>query len=792
MSDVSGFGLVLLDQVFEAGRLGEGVEPSMISTVFFTLNVVCTLVVCGVIVTRTLSTVLNVASSKNAEADGMSLTWAPLHLCMSVALVFPMTSTGYSPGQYLAMWVAEKGSQIGDIALGRTLDYLEGGGTITAPPMPSINGLGVALLESEFCRAEANAMIQMVEATYGQTEIARVTPVVSQPDAATFQIAYPIQTNLPVHRLPASWRREDRAPYCGAVSITAGELPEVTPTDTGLPPPPNRDSPLAMAAAARYKTDAMDEAARAFNVGAMAAIAGAMGAARAEIERIATEGLAYDAQYWHAADTSEESALIMDDVQLAERLQLRNSAAAMVPVLRTMRTDVFQVYGDLVQEFDIARDQDGASWVDQLRSQGWPALGMFWVQMVAQNQQLLKRASVGVTATPPAWQRLFDASGGQSRQVVVGQRLGDFRILVQSEMARTGLGSTLDTSGRVQSAQQVKDLMADELTNIFSMAKGDGLEPATAGENIKAWLSGLGKGLLTWTVQEMREGEANPITVLVNTGHTFVVVSEAFYVLQVMATAGLDQITSSGGGGGGNLATKAINFLFSGTNFIGNILKQVLEDLAGVWKYVALGAMFAAFYVAVMPFVIYFMAVISWLIHVVQAVAVVSVWGMLYAFEMGSTSFAPQRIQQGYLHLLELLLMPIFIVIGFFIALKIVDVSGFFLIDWLLVAIMSGAGDNMFGLMSIVAGLVIIAVLIFQIMARILEASMTLHEKAMAWLGQASTMGAETDRASRTTVVGAVSSGGGAVNSAGRTQAAGQDLKRETRNDNKASRISRK
>jgi len=98
-----GFGAWIIDSLFQAGTLTQQPDaPGIIGATIMPLSLIAMLVAITIIVVKSVQHLLVVAQAKDPDQSPVSMTWAPLHMVIAVALIMPLPS-GYSMGQYGAI-----------------------------------------------------------------------------------------------------------------------------------------------------------------------------------------------------------------------------------------------------------------------------------------------------------------------------------------------------------------------------------------------------------------------------------------------------------------------------------------------------------------------------------------------------------------------------------------------------------------------------------------------------------------------------------------------------------------
>jgi conjugal transfer/type IV secretion protein DotA/TraY len=181
------------------------------------------------------------------------------------------------------------------------------------------------------------------------------------------------------------------------------------------------------------------------------------------------------------------------------------------------------------------------------------------------------------------------------------------------------------------------------------------------------------------------------------------------------------------------------------------------------------------FWMPIMPFLIWFWQVIAWVLTCVEALVAAPLWAVAHSMPEGD-GFAGQHARQGYMLLTHVLLRPVLMVIGFFIALYLCQFTmqiisflflngvGSFFINYET----AGFGSSIISIILKLAVAITTTVLLFGTITKLFSLVSLLPENLLRWLGQhIQGFGAEADadrnRAQAKQALGQV---GGAVSSA--------------------------
>lgn len=782
--ETGGFGKWVLDALFEAGSAANPAEgPGLIGSLAIPLNLMCLVITCLLLTAKAIQYLLVTASKADASQSPISLVWAPIHTVLAVALMTP-TLSGYSLGQYAGLWVGERSNDLGNLTLTAGVSSIKNGVPITAPPVPAVNNLVIAMVESQVCMERYNLRAEFTEAAARSGGISRVQAVASQGGVAVDgkvenRIEYQLTNGREFLTTSAS-----QQPLCGYVAtyqnVPAGAESDQINNIVSGESIGSCDSFFS----AGCMLSSVNQRAATHNlvVTAQQNVNSALRDVSGNLDDV-VRLLIYDEQAYYQSlldQADSTKAVLRDDLMAKEDEQIDLAARIMVEKIRSARTKMFQAYGDAISKYKNHRNDKNDAWYDTLMKIGWPALGGFWWQATNQNKELMDQFNLQSVAIGPNYQGLDQDQGDDQRVTIINERIKKFQQAVKTKLRNTSMdtASLSDEGKESANATELRDsfsLMTDDMMDHALTGVGD---PSSMGEWLKVKLSSLAKQGLLWTVKKMREDEANAFSTLVNTGHWIVGITEMMYVPYVVAEsyakaaeeAGKKLARAGDYSDGGEekkegLISRGINYVkgavgtWLGLKSLTVIysIQQVISDAGSLWKYVFIGGLFLAFYVAAAPLAMWLIGFVSWLIYICEAILIIPLWGILFAGDAGSETFAPERAKQGFIHLLSILFHPALMVTGLFIGIKVIDLISFFILDWLVIGFMGATEGSMFGVLSLLFGLIFAGIIAYQILMRILDLALEFTDRAISWIGSRQGFGdTNTERSSRSAFVGVI------------------------------------
>jgi conjugal transfer/type IV secretion protein DotA/TraY len=813
--NTGGFGKWIIDALFESGTLTTMPDnPGIIGAVLIPFSLSCMVVAVFVIVIKSIQHLLVVAQSKDVESSPVSMTWAPIHMLVAVALIMPMPS-GYSMGQYFGIWLGQQSNTLGNMTseAAVTTNF----GVITQMPLPDVRKASEAIIDAHVCKMVYNAAARYVESAGGAySEVIPRRMTTRELESVAGLSRDSLSANPSITRSGVLFDRvrgnggfltqgSSLGNFCGQIMVEFttetknfwddqgffgnDPVPATTSNGGSFNPtvPACTTGPMCVMGNDLTAIEGIKESTMAMFNSAHSnaatlfiteAVNGSMASGSAVL-------LTYDLQDYFDGllddQASSDYVRSLDD----EEAYIEAAADQTVQMISNMQTSVYASYAAAINTFSAQRNSDtGDSFRDSVQRVGWPILGLHWFQMSTLNQKILEAVNFRSTSTV----------GLEGKLAQIGILIGDDQLVnrmqqrinrYKSEVHNRLLNTQLDPNPASNGTRAVSNILTDEgiahmnnatgaadIKSSFPMfaeklirSAGDGV--ITTEDGIMKVIDGYVKSTVFPFLVSPLKNDSNIISGMVNMGHNIIVITEIGYLTKAALDAyakskKIEQEEDSGPG----IVRKTIDLVSNPFKFIGDIflidfmksfvgilIMDVFNFVAEMWFFVFLLGLFLAFYVPAIIMIQWLIALVTWMIYIIEAVIVIPLWGILFVANMGERAFAPQIAQQGFVHLLSILVYPAFLVIGFIVGLKVVDVASLFLIDFLIIGFLSSTEGFTFGVVSLVAGVGIVAVAAYQIILRVFSLMLELHDRAISWIGNTQSFGeGQTENMSRGSV----------------------------------------
>ena len=257
--------------------------------------------------------------------------------------------------------------------------------------------------------------------------------------------------------------------------------------------------------------------------------------------------------------------------------------------------------------------------------------------------------------------------------------------------------------------------------------------------------------------------KGDPVANLQEMGDTIVNV-------EIPATIGM-YLTVRSVASGANAESKGAGWFGEGTNWLTGAANAAAKAL-GPYVFALILGIFAigvvwAYYIPSVPFIIWTMAIIGWLIFIVEALVGSVIWAAGIALPEGEGIFGP-RGDQGVMLFINIMFRPALMVIGFFASFLLIGIVGNWVGASVTVFMGSMNGAMEWNPITWVASAVIIAAIAVVITHRIFSLILWVPDNVLRWVGgQGPQLGDEGhEQQTRSVFAGFASSKSGAAQAA--------------------------
>lgn len=266
------------------------------------------------------------------------------------------------------------------------------------------------------------------------------------------------------------------------------------------------------------------------------------------------------------------------------------------------------------------------------------------------------------------------------------------------------------------------------LVDISAQISGQPAPARDAGEEFKT--NSPGRFLTSWLLDQAGTGTAgtgmtNPITLAKSAGDWMIATAVGVYsVTTIFENIPLDKLA--------NLTEN-----IPGAGWIGGIFGSLFSDLKTLLPIIAIlllvvGASLSI-YVPLIPFLTWFAALVGYFVSVIEGLVAAQIWAFGHLSLDGDGMGG--KTEKGYMYLLNMLLRPPLMVLGFFFASALVILLGTFLVDSLRTVIENVQGNSVTGVISILGFLTIFAILLITMVSSCFDMIFALPDRVISWFG---------------------------------------------------------
>ncbi len=299
--------------------------------------------------------------------------------------------------------------------------------------------------------------------------------------------------------------------------------------------------------------------------------------------------------------------------------------------------------------------------LNETTSKGWVFAGM-WHRRLSQIQEAMNDArKVYPTSEPPN----FDMIRATAPQLDQG-------FLTAYAQAQRLAQAAIADGGATASAQPDTTAMGDSV-GLPSLDINPGVtDVKTVWNN---WTTGMGQsiiaGLVNFTMgSDASTGWHDPVLQVKSMGDWMMTGAEAMIAAKTFAVIAIEVGKATSETVFSNAAGRAVNFVTGANDGIKAWLDMAAKTVNELWSLIGPSAWamlytgyFMAIYLPMVPYMIFTLAVVGWLIAVVESVVAAPLWMVMHMTPEGSDSFIGSQ-QQGYMLLLSVFFRPVLTVVG--------------------------------------------------------------------------------------------------------------------------------
>ena len=367
--------------------------------------------------------------------------------------------------------------------------------------------------------------------------------------------------------------------------------------------------------------------------------------------------------------------------------------------------------------------------VNVVEKEGWLTIGGLWLNLARLDQSEHNLASPHTAISTPATKGLAQSSRGA---IVVRQA-----IAIGSHPT-TALGRLISTTAQTNTStgvwnglkkgwHDVTSTVSDWVSHVL-MAPVEIIMSVFVGSS-----GGWGNAQRTITSATHTLSSGNPLIMFMEAGQLMLTFA-GFIIFTVMATYVTKALLGVAAKAGSALASNVLGGI--GTTIFQKIITKVMTLAMAAITAFLIGGFFLAILLPALPLIAFLSAAMGWMLMVAETMMAAPLWAAAHVSFEGE-GWAPQRAQMGYQMVAGLVLRPIMITIGAFLAMALMEAAA-----WLIgISFLGYASAYLNGTQSITQaleanGLVIILIgMLVYVCHMSVRVITVLPDQVLRWIG---------------------------------------------------------
>ncbi len=339
-----------------------------------------------------------------------------------------------------------------------------------------------------------------------------------------------------------------------------------------------------------------------------------------------------------------------------------------------------------------------------------------------------------------AWYQTFAHANSKLSNAVAGKA----QTFGEGYAGDQGIASIRDTIMRAYKTQQASS------TNSVAMGQAGGTTNTDTSRFLASIFAGPGQKIVNYMTNigmgSEGAGTTNPLIKMKNLGDYTLATAEG-------ATAGYVVLKGAAAVADG-MSVPAV--LLNAVSGAGNFAKGTMEGISPFFLMIVIPMYLIgaglSIYLPLVPFIIWFGAIINWLVVVLEAIIAAPLWAMTHLDGEGEGMGA--RSAHGYIFLLNVIVRPFLMVVGFFGGGACMVVGGTFLNEMYGIAIANVQFDSMTGLVSVIGFLFVYFTISVTLIHSCFNLILIVPDQVINWVGgtAASSLGRDANEAVRNSV----------------------------------------
>lgn len=415
-----------------------------------------------------------------------------------------------------------------------------------------------------------------------------------------------------------------------------------------------------------------------------------------------------------------------DVIKVAESQNQTISAKSVNDKIIAIRS---RMMSEITQEVRNQVTNDNAALLQKFKEKGWVMAGSLDREM-AQIKDAIRSVTTAKTEYVPGSTNVSHLMASGAVATSVQTVMARYDSLVATIIQKSNPNNNvISTTGKPALPSLQTNFSADDFTD--------------GGNSIKSKITSYFNKFPDWIMQGLvfylAEDGSDPVMQVKNVGDWMAAFAETVMLTKALVASSLDGLFSG-------LQTAAQQSIagFSasalGAPIIG-IVKFCLRLTAEYWAIASPGVMtllyggyFLGMWIPMVPFYVFSLGVIAWLVQIVESLAAGSLWMVMHLTPERDDSFIGSQ-QQGYLLLMSLFARPPLMVLGIVASQAILIPAVRYINAGFILGFRVMQSDSITGLLSIAGYMLIYCVIIFGVFMLIFSLPQSLPDRILRWIG---------------------------------------------------------
>lgn len=413
-------------------------------------------------------------------------------------------------------------------------------------------------------------------------------------------------------------------------------------------------------------------------------------------------------------------------IQVAESQNQTISAKSVNDRIVAIRS---RMMGEITREVRNQVSNDNAALLQKFKEKGWVMAGSLHREL-AQIKDAIRNVTTAKSEYVPGSSNVSHLMASGAVSVSIQTVMARYDSLVATIIQKGNPNNNVvSTTGKPTLPSLQTNFTADDFTDGGNSIKS----------KITSYYSKLPDLVMQGLIFHLAEDGSDPVMQVKNIGDWMAAFAEAVLLTKALAVSSLDGVFAG-------LQTAAQQQIagFSASAFgapVIGIVKFCITLIAEFWAIVSPGVMtllyggyFLGMWIPMVPFYVFALGVIGWLVQVVESMAAGAFWMVMHLTPERDDSFIGSQ-QQGYLLLMSLFSRPPLMVLGVVASMAILNPAVRFVNAGFIASFRIIQSDSVTGLLSIAGYMMIYCVIIFGVFMLVFSLPQTLPDRILRWIG---------------------------------------------------------